>query len=266
MQIQTIPSALFSLRTCCALAWFVISQIHYEGIFFASKGRCQSNSMVRSLALTLRRTGQLQCVVTVFNRWTQESTHDRRGALSSWIFFFTIRVFNVLQILHQSVGIQQLPFLPSAGAISSSGRHFRYVVCWRMTTLIDTCPGRLSVRHIFDVFLGVLLHEHANVCQQPRWSINSADCQWLHGTFQVPFDVWYWGVFGRDLSIDVSNHTVALWWCEVNTPDQIWSNPGSSPNQAGSWYRCLNVRLHTQYHECWGCQTSFDPQPCHSLI
>lgn len=39
-----------------------------------------------------------------------------------------------------------------------------------------------------------------------------------------------------------------LWWCEVNTPDQIWSNPGSSPNQAGSFgWISIMLRLPTLF-------------------
>ena len=81
MQIQTIPSALFSLRTCCALAWFGISQTHHEGSILASKGRCQSNSVVRPLALTLRRTGPLKCLLTVFQS-LNSGIHTRRKRCS----------------------------------------------------------------------------------------------------------------------------------------------------------------------------------------
>ena len=168
MQIQTIPSALFSLRTCCALAWFGISQTHHEGSILASKGRCQSNSVVRPLALTLRRTGPLKCLLTVFQS-LNSGIHTRRKRCQFRLgeILVTIRVLNVLQILHlqvynNSLSYQALSQYRAVVGISDM------LFGWEMTTLITTCSGRLSLRHIFDVFLGVLLHEHANVCQQLR--------------------------------------------------------------------------------------------------
>ena len=49
--------------------------------YLASKGRCQSNSVVRPLALTLRRTGPLKCLLTVFQS-LNSGIHTRRKRCS----------------------------------------------------------------------------------------------------------------------------------------------------------------------------------------
>lgn len=101
-------------------------------------------------------------ILELRNPHTTEEVQFRLGEI-----LVTIRVLNVLQILHlqvynNSLSYQALSQYRAVVGISDM------LFGWEMTTLITTCSGRLSLRHIFDVFLGVLLHEHANVCQQLR--------------------------------------------------------------------------------------------------
>jgi len=147
MRIPTIRSDLFSSPTYCA-------------------------SDALDFAIGLTGTKWTNVPRSSLNFGTEESALNRGGPISLFCAFWIhlICVFAAISVfsfdLSYVEGVQYVLVIPSAVPVSSRGLRLRALdVTWgRCLNNAPSRQGGFSLRHVVDVFLGVLLHGNAHVC------------------------------------------------------------------------------------------------------